>query len=58
MLHFGIKMCTIKFSMEFNTFQIDDRDLTTNNICEKSAQILKMDDSSVSHQPVSASFFG
>ena len=22
----GIKMCTIKFSIEFNIFQIDDRD--------------------------------
>ena len=35
-LHFGIKMCTIKFSIKLNTFQIDDKDLTTNNICKKS----------------------
>ena len=28
-------MCTIKFSIELNTFQIDDEDITTNDICEK-----------------------
>ena len=36
-LHFGIKM-HIKFSLELNTFPIDDKDLNTNNICEKSEQ--------------------
>ena len=40
-------MCTIKFSIELNTFPIDDRDLTSNNICEKNALILKMDDASI-----------
>ena len=49
-------MCTIKFFIELNTFQIDDKDLTTSNICEKSAQIFKMGDASVSHPPVYASF--
>ena len=33
-LRFGIKMCTIKFSMQLNMFQIDDKDIITNNICE------------------------
>ena len=51
MLHFGIKMCTIKFSIELNTFQWDDEDLPTNNICEKSAQIFKINDASVCHPP-------
>ena len=51
-------MCTIKFSIELNTFQTDDkyRYYYTNNICEKSVQIFKMDDSSVSHQPVYVSY--
>ena len=35
MLHFGIKMGTTKFSLELNTFQIDDKDLTTSNTREK-----------------------
>ena len=34
-LHFGIKMCTIKFSIELNTVQIIDKDPTISNICEK-----------------------
>ena len=47
---------TIKFSLELKTFQINDRDLNTNNVCEKSEQNFKMDDASVSHQPVYVSF--
>ena len=43
-------MCTIKFSIELNTFWIDDKDLTNNSICEKSVQI------SMSHQCSYASF--
>ena len=33
-LHFGtgIKKCTIKFSIELSTFQIDDRDIINDNI--------------------------
>ena len=50
-------MCTIKFSIELNIFQIDDIDITTNNIGEKSAQIFKMDDTSVCHPPVYVSFW-
>ena len=57
-LYLNIKMCTIRFSIELNTFQIDDDDLTTGNICEKSAHISKMDDASVSHPPVYSSFLG
>ena len=34
-------MCTIKFSIEPNTFQIDDKDLNTKTTCEN-AQIFKM----------------
>ena len=34
-LHFGIKLCTIKFSIQLDTFQIDDKDLIISNICEK-----------------------
>ena len=49
-------MCTIKFYIELNAFQIDDKDLPNNNICEKCVQILKMDDASVCHPPVSAGF--
>ena len=49
-------MCTIKFSIELNIFQIDDKDITTNNICEKCAQILKMNDASVRHLPLYVSF--
>ena len=45
-------MCTIKFSIELYIFQIYDKDITTNNICEKSAQIFKMNDASVHHPPV------
>ena len=44
-------MCTIKFSIELNTYNIDDKDLNTNNICEKSETILKMDDTLVCHLP-------
>ena len=51
-----MEMCTIDFSINLNTFHIDDKDLTTNNICEKSVQIFKMDDSSVSPQSVYVSF--
>ena len=49
-------MCTIKFSIELNIFQIDDKDITTSNICEKCAQMFKMDDASVCHPPVYLSF--
>ena len=51
-------MCISKFSIELNTFGIDDKGLTTNNIVisVKRMQIFKMDDSSVSHQPVYVSF--
>ena len=43
-------MCTIKFYLELNTFQIDDKDQTNKSISEKCVQIFKMDDSSVSHR--------
>ena len=36
-------------STELDKFQIDDKNLTTNDICEKRAQILKTDDTQVSH---------
>ena len=49
-------MYTIKFSIELNTFQIDDKDLNTNTICEKRKFIFKMDDTSVSHPPVYVGF--
>ena len=49
-------MCTVKFSIELTIFQTDDKDITTSNICEKSAQIFKMDDASVHHPPVYVSF--
>ena len=55
-LPFGIKMCKIKFSIELNTFQIDDKDLATTNICEKNVQIFIMDDSLLSHQPIYSRF--
>ena len=55
MLHFGIKMCTVN-SIELNTFQIDNRDLTTDNICEKNAQSFIMDDSLVRHPSFYVSF--
>ena len=42
-------MHTIKFSIKLNTFQIGDKDLTTNNICKKSEQYFKIDDTSVHH---------
>ena len=48
-------MCTIKFSTELNIYQIDDKDLTT-NICEKSAQIFKMDNTLVHLPPVYINF--
>ena len=51
-------MCTIKFSIKLDTFQIDDKDLTTNNIYEKNKQIFKVDDASVRHPPVYIRFFG
>ena len=53
---FCIKMCTIKFSEDLNTFGIDDKDLNTNNIRAKSEQIFKMDDSLVSHPPIYVRF--
>ena len=46
-------MCTIKFSIELNTFQINTELLV---ISVKSAQIFKMDDTYVRHQPVYLSF--
>ena len=49
-------MCTITFSIELNVFQIDDKDITTNNMCEKNAQIISMNDASVCHPPVYLSF--
>ena len=49
-------MCTVKWSIQSNTFQIDDTDLITDDICEKCVQIFKMGDSSVSHEPIYASF--
>ena len=49
-------MCKIKFSIELNIFQIDDKDITTNNICERSAQIFKMDATPACHPPVYVSF--
>ena len=49
-------MYTIKFSIELNAFQIYFKDLNTNNICEKTEKIFKMDDASVSHPPVTISF--
>ena len=27
--HFGIQMCTVRYTIELNTFRIDDKDLTT-----------------------------
>ena len=50
-------MCAIKFSIELNTFQIDDKDLDTNNICEKSEQIFKMEDALVCIIPFSLVFW-
>ena len=44
-------MRTIKFSIELNTFQFDDKDLNTNNVCGKSEFIFKTDDALVSHPP-------
>ena len=50
-------MCKIKFSTGFNIFQIDDKDITpVLIISEKSAQISKMDDASVSHPPFTVKF--
>ena len=49
-------MCMIKFFIELHTFSIDDKDLTTNNVSEKSAQTFLMDDASVSHPSVYISF--
>ena len=48
-------MHTIKFSIEVNIFHINDKDLTTNNICEKSEQLFRKDDASVCHSPIYAS---
>ena len=48
-------MCLIKFSIELNIFQIDDKDLTTDIICEKWTNF-KMDDASVSHLPIYEGF--
>ena len=45
-------MCTINFSLELNTLQINGRDLTIGNICEKIVQIFEIHDSLVRHQPV------
>ena len=41
-------MCTIKYSIKLITLQIDDKELTTNEV----------DDSLVSRQPVLHKFFG
>ena len=54
-LHFAIILCTVKLSIELNTFRIDDEDLNTNNIHENE-QIFEMNDASVRHQPISVSF--
>ena len=48
-------MCTIKFSIELNTFQTDNKDPNT-NICEKIEQIFKMDNASMHHPPIYKSF--
>ena len=39
-------MYTIRFSVDLpvNTFQIDDKDLTNNNMRKKNVKIFKMDD--------------
>ena len=44
-------MCTVKFSIELDIFLNDGKDLNTKNIYEKSEQIFKMEDASVSHPP-------
>ena len=49
-------MCTIIFAIESNTCKIDDKDLNTNDFCEKSEPIFKMDDALVRNRPVYASF--
>ena len=49
-------MCAVKFSIELYTFQIDDKDLNTNNNSEKSELIFEIDDASVSHPPVYETF--
>ena len=49
-------MCTIKFSIELSIFQIDDKDITINNTCKKSAKFFKMDDASVCRPPIYVSF--
>ena len=49
-------MCTVKFSIELNTLEFDDKDPTTNSICEKSEPIFKFDDALVRHQPVYVRF--
>ena len=49
-------MTTNKFSVELNTFPIDEKDLTTTTtICGKSAQMFKLNDPLVSHPPVKVS---
>ena len=50
-------MCTIKFSIELYAFQIDDKDQTTSNNCEKSTQIFNVDDTLVSHPSGYVSFW-
>ena len=50
-------MCSVNFSIELRTFQLNDKDLSTNNICEKSVPIFKMYDVSVCRQPIYVSFW-
>ena len=50
-------MYKIKFSIELSTDKIDEKDLNTNDICEKSEPIFKMEDALVSHPTVYVSFF-
>ena len=42
-------MCTIKFSTELNTFQMDDKDILIMSV--KCAKFLKIDDESLHHLP-------
>ena len=41
----------IFYRVKYGALQIDDKNLKTNNICEKSEQIFKMDDALVCHLP-------
>ena len=34
-------MCTMKFSVDFDIFQIGDKDITTDKICENVRKFLK-----------------